>query len=286
MDAYLQGNNCVKRNDYESGITFYTTAMQAPALEDKMKTKILMNKGFCQLKLRNYSDAVGNITQVVQILQNKPLYDVELKNLLAKALTRRALCYENMTEFKRAMDDIEQACSQSSILYHDNQVKLLIVRLQEALRRDKVASSFEPRPDYLVSSSQSLRLSFLTEPPVTLAFGTPIYCKLSLGNEFGLFDRWFYSKSAEENQQRIVISLAESQSGDSAPTLSNNHGKATLGKVYCQVVQLEHQEAFSLSVRSCTGDCTQARWDIGHDGKASSSACTVVISHAQYNIWQ
>lgn len=272
--SHLAGNEAIKSGDFDASILLYSAALSEYGGlqgQDTLWLKALSNRGYCHLKQRNYCNAIDDFNILVNTIQSKPICDQqpcsELGKLLTKSLIRRAMCYEYMAEFNRAMRDVSTALARNNALLQDDSVKCLLSRLRASMKSDGAAASKEPRPAYLVSAAQSLRLAFLCEPPTNVSIGDPFYCKLCLGNEFGLFDRRFYMKGEGSAGATITISLDESREpAHSADYSVQSHNAGdVLGRIGCELLVLDGE---GVQLARSGGEGMPLLWDIGPDGKA------------------
>lgn len=257
MESYYNGNNYVSQGQFENAIMEYSQTIRS-CTDDVVLVKTQANRGFCHYKLRNYLDAVDDYNSVVEKLSGDfiQMASIEQKKMLCKTLIRRAMCFEYMAEFSRAMEDIERASSLDQHIYSDKIVTGLISRLVSSLKSDKRAARAEPRPDYLITSQQTLRLIFLMEPPSVIKEGELVRIKLCIGNEFGLFDRLFYG----ERSNKLQLSFDEASQPIETP-----RSDLVLANISCEAIPLHGSSRVTVSSPSNP----LLHFDVGKDGRAS-----------------
>ncbi|RYH29366.1 tetratricopeptide repeat protein [archaeon] len=282
MQAYAQGNEAFVAGDFDRAVKSYSECIgevkdwldAAKGSPDLIFLRALSNRGYCFLKLRNYCDAAHDLSLSLQLLEGilaQGDVDPLAPSLFEKCLLRRALCYEYMTEYSKAMTDMETLIRYFPHAIRGKVVKELYSRLREAIRRDKVAVHAEPRPDYLINSAQRLRLSFLVDLPTQIPVNTRVFCKLCIGNEFGLFKRSYFRSIHEDTseRERILLDLSDPLPTDNKLeeydfcSLSSVH----IGKLGCSIIVLDGPA--DLVVMDIDGNADPS-WPIGPDGKVSS----------------
>lgn len=282
MEAYSQGNKAFVAGDYDLAVKFYSDCIaQVKDWLDASRDssgliflKALCNRGYCLLKLRNYCDAAHDLSLSLQLLERISAQgdgDAIVPSLVEKCLLRRALCYEYMTEYTKAMIDMETLIRKFPNAISGKVVMELLSRLRGAIKRDEVAVHAEPRPDYLINSAQRLRLSFLIDLPSHISTETKIFCKLCIGNEFGLFKRSFFRPIHEDDNQRerIVLDLSDPIPTDNKVDESefSSPPSAHIGRLGCSLIVLDGPAA--LAVLDIDGKSNPS-WPIGPDGKVIS----------------
>lgn len=269
LEVYLAGSKAVVTRDYEAAVnTFSSVADHLDQFECAQNidsiVKILSNRGLCHTKLRNDSAAIEDFSNLLDrieiyrfLFQN---IDQELAqsviieswvNLELKTLMRRAVCYENIGEYRKAKIDLDTIkLNHSDYFSRTLSLQSQWIRLGHTLEQDRVAAKIDGRPAWMAHAHQSLRLSLIRALPRQLRLKQPFTCRVALGNELGLFDRSMFSKLHEDQSES---NLARS-----------------LGTIRCEVFALDHTLSQNLPPlitllqdQNVQSNCVQ----IGDDGK-------------------
>lgn len=95
MDLREQGNQLFRGGKHEEAAAKYTEALKSRAVETSTKATILTNRAACYLKLKQYEKCVSDCTDALQ-----------LDSSLVKALYRRAIALEQLSDFNASFEDL------------------------------------------------------------------------------------------------------------------------------------------------------------------------------------
>lgn len=189
--AYVRGNNFFKDGDFDAASTTYGYGARI-CPQGELKTKLLLNKALCDLKLRLHDSVIKDCSKVLQY---------EPHNV--KALLRRASAYEYASEFKKGLADVEMVLSLPSVAPSLTKTATsLSTRLNLLCRQDeRLQRSNTTQPEYLITNvEQCLRLNILDCDCADECGGGYLIVnvrrsrglvnfKVCIGNEFGLWNR-------------------------------------------------------------------------------------------------
>jgi hypothetical protein len=168
----------------------------------ELEIKLHLNRGFCHWKLRNYSLAIDDFSDTIDLLgfyNGIPVQD--RKKYQLKAYIRRAICLEYVSEFKRSFQDLQTAMTiDVKLLEHDLSLQSLYQRTQQYARKDDLRAAQEGTLAWMAHAHQSLRLNLLRTLPTCIQLHEIVTCKIGLGNELGLFDRRLFQANSSSSR--------------------------------------------------------------------------------------
>jgi hypothetical protein len=198
-EKYLKGNSFFAGGDYDraiseysDGISLWTTMARNQVDSDSdpdlklldssvkasLALKIFLNRSMSYLKLRDYDAAVKDCTSALALDKD-----------CTKAKIRRAMAYEYLGEFKKALKDVNEVLNSSSQVEFLEAAIKLASRLRGMITQDDKVMHAEGRPTKMVTSEQTLRLAFIQPPPKCIVQNEAFSVRVCIGNEFGLWDR-------------------------------------------------------------------------------------------------
>lgn len=202
FSLYDQGNVLFTHDRYEEALKVYSEALQLSCCRNPrsiLTLKLYLNRALCYLKLRCYNEAFEDCSTILSNdFERKKYVDVEdYQVIIMKAHVRRAIACEYLGDYEKGLNDLNAVLATS-----DPNMKALVKsavdlhnRLTRLVSADRAAASAEGRPQQMLSSFQTLRLNFAGAIPEIVHFGEAISVKLSIGNEFGLWDRRILERS-------------------------------------------------------------------------------------------
>ena len=197
--AYERGNALFRADEFDNASEIYGNGARI-CPRGELKTKLLLNKALCDLKLRLHDSVIKDCSCVLQC---------EPKNV--KALLRRASAYEYASEFRKGLADVETVLSLPSVAPSLMKAAVsLSGRLNLLCRRDdRLRRMNTKQPDYLITNNeQCLRLNILDSDCENIRSdcgdylgvnvcrgGGEIKFRVCVGNEFGLWNRkWMHCR--------------------------------------------------------------------------------------------
>lgn len=191
-ELYLLGNKEFELSNFEKAIDYYQKGLAIDIIDDndtELIIRILLNKGACYSKLRDYDTAIYDFSQVIDMTRHQS----ELKYFLIKSLIRRAIVYDSVDEYERGLRDCEDVLKLNPSGNLLQTILKLSRKLQKRCYEDKQKRIEEGIPINLVTSSQTLKLMILDYPTNQSMIEANMYeFKLCIGNEFGLWKRAFW----------------------------------------------------------------------------------------------
>lgn len=99
-----KGNAAMKEGDYLKASQMYTLALE----HVKDMKSIYTNRALAYIKLRKYKKAIKDCSNVIEFMEVFEKVG-ENKDLMFKALSRRAIAQKERKEYKEALEDVNQA---------------------------------------------------------------------------------------------------------------------------------------------------------------------------------
>eukprot|EP01059_Diplonema_ambulator_P000129 TRINITY_DN10118_c0_g1_i1.p1 TRINITY_DN10118_c0_g1~~TRINITY_DN10118_c0_g1_i1.p1 ORF type:complete len:259 (+),score=51.15 TRINITY_DN10118_c0_g1_i1:52-828(+) len=100
QEAKLVGNSFFKQGSYETAIAFYTRALDLAPESDPERGTYFMNRATCYAQTSSHKMVISNCEEALAL---------DPKN--AKALLRRAMAYEGLEKWQKALDDYRSVVS-------------------------------------------------------------------------------------------------------------------------------------------------------------------------------
>ncbi|XP_076299987.1 tetratricopeptide repeat protein 2 isoform X2 [Lasioglossum baleicum] len=117
-----EGNTAYKNNQYHTAYALYTEALTIDPQNVVLNAKLHFNKATAAAKCGLLQETVAECTEALKLDEN-----------YLKALLRRASTYMTLTEYEKAVHDLEKVCRMCNIREH----KRLLMEAQFALNRSK-----------------------------------------------------------------------------------------------------------------------------------------------------
>jgi tetratricopeptide (TPR) repeat protein len=233
LSCYENGNDFFRANRFDEASDAYTAALQllsaiddgtvmnteptavglssttTPLSSAELRTKCLLNRSQCALKLREYEAAIADCNAVLAI---------DKANV--KALLRRSSAFEHVGDINKALRDVNRilelhtksatsaSCASSCVPESFVQLALKSAsKLKQLQSQDELVMKKEGTPAGMLSKQQVIRLFFINEPPRQLLTNEWYHLKVCAGNEFGLWNRSLMEplNSSPSPQQTIEV---------------------------------------------------------------------------------
>ena len=201
MDAhYEEGNRFYKEGKIEKAYDQYSLGLDmssSPYPSDSATItastyfKLLSNRSICAIQLRNYEQALKDIDFCLRLDEDN-----------TKALMRRCKVFEYKGDFTKALNDCKAVLStaeQTNCVSLFSNMMQTCRRLEQCIERDVHVRKAEGVPAKFVTEAQALRLTFLEQLPRRVKTGVTYHVKVSVSNEFGLWQRQLLYADNERN---------------------------------------------------------------------------------------
>lgn len=162
-----------------------------------------------------------------------------------KVLLRKAMAYEQLGEFEKAMQDVQAALELPLPAPLQQTAIAMKNRLAPFIARDRLARIADPVPETFVTKTQTLRLYLRNYLDTVCIIGVPFTVNLAIVNEFGL---WSHAILRADQAVSLNLELLSLDAHRGMHTSTNLRARAIeplmigqLGKLDCTVI-IEHTE--------------------------------------------
>jgi hypothetical protein len=210
---YDAANIAYSEGKFQDALSLYEAAIQSsPAEEHDLNNRCMLNKAQCFSKLRQFEDAVSELS----VLISKTAAPLPSEPVLSKALIRRAMYQEFLGNYASGIADLNKALCMKGLNTALAKVALnSLSKFKVALAKDEIVISTEGRPAMLLNAQQALRFNFLNSIPDEVSLGELFHIRLCIGNELGLWDqRRMNTKDSNSVLPHLVCNMIYIESTD------------------------------------------------------------------------
>ena len=205
---YERGNRFYKEGRLEQAFEQYSLGALIPSSQSSssssssMYFKLISNRSICAMQLRDYEQALRDLNACLHI-----------DNHNTKALMRRCKVYEVRGDYVKALSDCKAVLNVAQSI---NSVPLFSEmmqtsrRLEQSIEKDKLVRELEGVPARFCHGGQALRLAFMEQPPCIVKADISYSIRVSVTNEFGLWQRQLFYTNQENDEMECPSSLRQS----------------------------------------------------------------------------